>query len=756
MTRSAALFACIVSLSLAAGVSIADETRPHIRAEVTYETKDQLQALLATDVDITHAHGSEFDVLATPEQLSRLRSLGLTVRVVDENVYGSDGLRGGGWLSAYMSYPEAAAALSALASAYPALTELTSIGQSHEGNDIWALKVSDNASTDENEPEVLINGNHHAREVITPIICVAMAESLLTNYGTDPQYTEWVDEREIWFVPVVNPDGLLWVESNDLFWRKNRWVDPGSGTTYGVDLNRNYPYEWGHDNNGSDASKSGTTYRGPSAGSEPETQVMMAFIDSREFKYVLSFHAYGNLTLWGPGYKPALPVDQDVFAGYGSLIQSLNGYSPGNAGMGNIYIANGVTGDWVYNTGGHPKAYHFTPEVGTFSDYFNPPASRIPTLTVEGSILGWTAIEYAARPEQLAPPGQPVFNMVPTPRDLGDYTVAWSPPFTADTEVVFYELTEKQGGGDVTDDAESGSGNWDLGGWSVSGARSSSGSSSFYSGSGDDLNRIMMAKEAYRVQPGDSFTFQAWYDIESNWDYAYAILSTDGGRSFVTLPGTGTTMSDPNGNNANNGITGSSGGWQLHTYDLSAWSGIEVHLGLRYWTDGGVVDEGFYADDIHPVQTWTTKTVLSSSIVGTTYEVTGRPLGSYWYSVRGQDAEGDWGYPSENLPVVVDDATDVADLGARNAFSLATHPNPSRGTTSIRFSLPAPGDHSLVVYDVAGRRVRSLSSGRIEAGPREVGWDGRNQEGRPVPSGVYFYRLSADAGELRERAVIRR
>ena len=68
MTRSAVVLACIVSLSLAAGVAIADETRPHIRAEVTYETKDQLQALLASDVDITHAHGSEFDVLATPEQ----------------------------------------------------------------------------------------------------------------------------------------------------------------------------------------------------------------------------------------------------------------------------------------------------------------------------------------------------------------------------------------------------------------------------------------------------------------------------------------------------------------------------------------------------------------------------------------------------------------------------------------------------------------------------------------------------------------
>ena len=74
----------------------------------------------------------------------------------------------------------------------------------------------------------------------------------------------------------------------------------------------------------------------------------------------------------------------------------------------------------------------------------------------------------------------------------------------------------------------------------------------------------------------------------------------------------------------------------------------------------------------------------------------------------------------------------------------------------VRFTLPTAGDHSLAVYDVAGRRVRSLSSGRIEAGPREVLWDGRNEEGRPAPSGVYFYRLRAAAGELNERAVLRR
>jgi len=226
----------------------------------------------------------------------------------------------------------------------------------------------------------------------------------------------------------------------------------------------------------------------------------------------------------------------------------------------------------------------------------------------------------------------------------------------------------------------------------------------------------------------------------------------------VSLAGTATTMSDPNGHNADNGITGSSGGWQLHTYDLSPWAGQTVRLGLRYWTDSGVANEGFYADDLHPVQTWTTTTVLSSAIAGTSYPVVGQPEGTYWYRARGRDAEGDWGYLAAPQAVTVQSATGVATLGGPRPFFLAAGaPNPFRGETSIRFGLPAAGSHTLVVYDVSGRRVRSLSSGPLEAGPHAVRWDGRNDEGRLVPSGVYFCRLTAaGAGELRERAVVRR
>jgi hypothetical protein len=754
-----AVAAVCTAVLVAGSPADAATDRPSIRAEVMYGTKDQLRAVLASGLDVTHAHGATLDILVTPEQLASLQAQGLGVRILDEDVYAPDGggLRGGTWLPEYMSYTEAAAALAGFASAYPALTELTSIGSSTEGRAIWALKISDAADIDESEPEVLIVGNHHAREQITQILCVEIAENLLTNYGSDPEFTQWVDEREIWIVPVLNPDGLTWVETNDLFWRKNRWVDPQTLIKYGVDLNRNYAYEWGHDSNGSSGQKSSETYRGPSAASEPEIQAIQNFVNAREFAFTISYHSYGNLTLWGPGYKPGIPVDQDLFSRFGQIVNLQNGYSPGNPAMGNIYITNGDMDDWVYYSPAHSRAYALTAEVGNSNDYFNPPAARIPALVVEGSVLAWTAIEHADRPERLAPPGQPSWPVPLVVVPTGDYTVSWNGPVAADTQVALYELTEKQGPAVVTDGAESGSGRWNLGGWSLSGARKFSGAFSFYSGSADNLNRILLAKEGYAVHHGDVFSFRAWYDIETNWDYAYAILSADGGRSFVNLPGTGTTMNDPNGNNADHGITGTSAGWQLHTYDLTPWAGQTVWLGLRYFTDGGVSDEGFYADDLHPVQTWTTATVLSSTITGTSFPITGRPQGYYSYAVRGRDAEGDWGYPSADQDVAVDPPTLVEVAAAPAAFSLsAGSPNPFRGVTAIRFALPAPGEHSLVVFDVAGRQVRSLSSGATEAGAHLVRWDGRNDEGRLVPSGVYFYRLRAESGERRARVVVRR
>lgn len=728
----------------------ADE-RASIRASVSAPDKAALKSLVETDLDITQVRGLTADVRLTSADLDHLRGLGYRVAIENTDLYASpDGLRGTGFLPEYKSYSEAVAELNSLASTYPSLTQLTSIGTSIEGRDIWALKISDNAAVDENEPEVLIMGNHHAREVISVIIPLYVATELLNGYGSNSTYTDWIDNREIWIIPTVNPDGLVYVETTNLFWRKNRRGG------YGVDINRNYDEHWGYDDIGSSGSTSNETYRGASPASEPETQAVQNFMAAHDLSVHMSFHSYGDLLLWGPGYKTIMTVDNDVFAGFGDVITSQNGYYPGNPGLGAIYITNGDSDDFGYAGAGHTSYFAFTPEVGNSSDYFNPPASRIATLTTAGAVCAWEAIRYADRPEQLAPPGQPQMNTLPVDGD-GSYDVTWNAPTTADTQVTQYEIVEKAGPSVVTDGIEAGAGAFDLGGWTQSATRQASGSFSVYSGQGDKLNRVLWTKEPYVVQASDEFTFDAWYAIETNWDYAYAVLSTDGGRSFVSLPGTNTTMSNPNGNNADNGITGSSGTFVAMSFDLTAWVGQPVWLGLRYYTDASVQGEGFYADNLHPVQAWSSVTTLSSAVVPTTFPVTGKGNGTYYYAVHGRDAEGDWGYWSTNTSVTVDLSTDVRPSTGLGGFALSPAvPNPFSGGTEIRFSLPTASEHRLTVFDVAGRRVRTLSAGRREAGSHTVRWDGRSDEGTPLPSGVYFYTLRSSAGELRARTVLQR
>ena len=437
----------------------------------------------------------------------------------------------------------------------------------------------------------------------------------------------------------------------------------------------------------------------------------------------------------------------------------MNGYEPGNPASSTIYLTNGDADDWLYHSPTHAPIIAMTPEVGGGGDGFYPPEFRIPALVGENMETAWIALANADRPGRLAPPGQPTLNSIP-PNGTGSYNVTWNAPTTADTEPVLYELVEKTGPSTITEGFENGAVRFQTGGWTVSSAKKFAGLFSLYSGNADELNRICLAKEARVVQPGETFTFRAWYSMENSWDYFYAILSTDGGRSFVNLPGTNTTMSDPNGNNADNGITGSSSGqFFAMSFDLSAYVGQSVQLGFRFFTDGGttIPGDGVYVDEISPIRTWTTSTILSSAIGGTSYPITGKPNGEYHYIVRGKDAEGVFGYFSAATSVVVNSATGVEITSSPAPFSLEpSRPNPFGKATRIRFSLPTAGTHALVVYDVNGRRVRVLSEGMRNAGLAETEWDGRDASGALVPSGVYFYRLETESGRLEGRPVLRR
>ncbi len=391
------------------------EAAPPLR-QVLVRTTD-VRRLLRMGLDVAHVdrEAGGIAVLADDDALQQLRTVGLDWRVQHEDAtaFYAGRLTGategppplGAWLSppftsgsqgGYYSWSEVVAVLDQMRAAYPHLVSAkTSLGQSLEGRDLWMVRISDNPDVDEGEPEVRIDAMHHSREVQAMQTTLWFMLFLLEGYGTDPLATYLVDERELYFVPVVNPDGYVYNEAiapgGGGLWRKNR-RNNGDGTT-GVDLNRNYPFQWGYDNVGSSPFGGDVTYRGPAPASEPETQVMIAFLASRQFATALSVHTYSNLWIHAFGYDafaPAPPADAR-FAELSDLATEVNGYLAGPAAIA-LYPANGVTLDYDWATHG---TYSWTPEIGGDGDGFWPPTSRIVPLAEE-NLLAFQRTALAA------------------------------------------------------------------------------------------------------------------------------------------------------------------------------------------------------------------------------------------------------------------------------------------------------------------------------------------------------------------------
>ncbi len=167
------------------------------------------------------------------------------------------------------------------------------------------IKISDNASVDETEPEILYTAVHHAREAESLSQLIYYMWYLLENYSTDVTIQSLVNNTEMFFVPCLNPDGYMYNQLTDPngggLWRKNR-RDNLDGE-FGVDLNRNYDYFWGFDDTGSSPLTADATYRGIAPFSEPETQAISNFTMIHDFKYALNYHTYGNHLVQPFGYK---------------------------------------------------------------------------------------------------------------------------------------------------------------------------------------------------------------------------------------------------------------------------------------------------------------------------------------------------------------------------------------------------------------------------------------------------------------------
>jgi hypothetical protein len=296
----------------------------------------------------------------------------------------------------YYTYDEATSELDNIHQAHPEITtEKISIGITWEGRDIWAMKISDNPDISEGEPTVLFVAVHHAREPIGCSILLDLAWRLTENYGDDPEITWLVDNREIWIVPIVNPDGYTYNEVNsDGMWRKNKRDNNGNGVFEedydGVDLNRNYSFMWGYDDFGSSPDPSSNIYRGPSPFSEPETQAIRDLSIEIEPDIVVDYHSYSNVLLFPWSYDTYYTPDDNVFRSMSELLTEGNGYPYGTV-WEILYTANGVSLDWHYGDTSKPSAFGFSPEVGEW--FWQPDTSTIVEQIHENLPLNLTAIK---------------------------------------------------------------------------------------------------------------------------------------------------------------------------------------------------------------------------------------------------------------------------------------------------------------------------------------------------------------------------
>jgi murein tripeptide amidase MpaA len=359
-----------------------------VRVEISGARDLQAMLRLSDDVWSERIDVGPADFRLPPEGMAALAASGLRHEVLIEDVQAlideerarlARATEGAGWFDDFKDLAGIEARMEALAAQRPDLARTITIGTSIEGRPIRGLRISrDGPLTDPYKPGLVFLSTQHAREWIAPMVTMYFAEALVTRYDTDPAIQEVVDRGEVYVVPVANPDGYVYTWATDRLWRKNRRDVVGS-SCFGVDLNRNWGYQWGLPNGSSGDPCSGT-YRGTASFSEPETAALRDFVLARPgVRYVHDMHSYGQLLLYPWGYTGALPPRNEVYAGLGAtmrqLIQGVHGrVYPYGPSYTTLYPVSGGAKDWAW---GARRAFTFSFELrGT--GFVLPPAEIVP------------------------------------------------------------------------------------------------------------------------------------------------------------------------------------------------------------------------------------------------------------------------------------------------------------------------------------------------------------------------------------------
>lgn len=677
------------------------ETQRYQRAKITFQGANNLQKL--ADLGIYGDHGlhkqgifviSEFSE-AELEQ-ARLEGYQVDIEIADlkahfieqnqtqsrsifntdcdqEETYPTPDNFNLGSMGGYLTYQEVLDELDAMRALFPNLISApqnisnfltqgnpdNSVTPSIGGNPIKWIRISDNPDVDEDESEILYTSIHHAREPMSLMQNIYFMWYLLENYDTDPEIQAIVDNTELYFVPVLNPDGYLFNESTDPegggFWRKNR---RGSG----VDNNRNYDYHINDDPSngswsgpGSSPDPNSQVYHGTEPFSEVENQAMKWFVEQHDFLIALNSHSFGELLYFPFSYADVATPDEALFQAMGSELTSRNDYFALRD-----FPFSGDSDDFMYGTvGTHNSILSFTPEVGTS---FWPPAGDIDAIAKEMMYQNITAaqmttnfgqatamvpqfsgvdlqldipfdlrrlgvtgsgnftVSLAGVSDNIVATGDPITinGLAPLEAQSSTVTLTLNPDILRGEEISFdlivnnglYDLPQRfttffgipetpfqDAGNSVTTNFESND-------WGTTTETFQSPSRSITdSPNGNYSNNantsIIIANSVDLSEAvAASLSFYTRFDLETNWDYVQLEISTNNGASWEPQCTNLTTIGNSNQAEGEPLYQGLLTTWTFEEVNLRQYLGQTIIARFQLVSDNMVTRDGFYFDDL--------------------------------------------------------------------------------------------------------------------------------------------------------------
>jgi hypothetical protein len=814
--------------------------------EITLAGPTQMELLYKLDLDIDAVHGPVVVAYIDDDQLATLRQAGVAVEPIPNQARRAylDMRRSG--REDYHTYATLTTELQAIAAAHPDICQLTSIGRSVEGRELWMMKISDHAALDEPEPEIKFSSSIHGDEVVGMEMCVYFIRLLVNDYGVDPAHTALVNDLEIFVCPLHNPDGNY------------------HGTRYnaqGYDLNREFPdpVDDPHDD---------------PTGRPIEVQHMMNFVYAHNSILGINYHG-GSLVVNYPWDSMSGQYTPD-----NTQIRNLSlGYSYRNPPMwNNPEFPQGVTIGWAWYViygGLQDWSYYWRNEIHVTIELGNnkwPPSSQLPQLWIENrdAMLWWAAqarngVEGFVTDAQGGAPlkatigvtqigkdvwGEPTAGFYHRMLEPGTYTLQYAAfgynPVTLTGVTVASGTTTRR-------DAQLTRKTW----LAVTGTVTEA-------GTGAPLAATI---GAYRHDTGELFASAATnpttgaYSLSvPAYEYDFKASAEDHAGQTQTLAISGPTVIDfalgeirgyallvQDNNPAPRMATDlaalgylvtqetitttSSATWA--NYDLLVWSagsyrnpvadsGLRTALenfvaaGHKLLIEGGelgydaISNPGYptFAQNVlhvsayhtdnagtlqlrpeqsgHPLAT--TPNALPASLpitydyFGDEDAVTPRPEATLIYGTTAYSTDaGILAYDARGARIVyyafdynaLTSAATAADLLENTAAWLTAggaaapdeavatrlvfdRPAPSLACagTTLRLTLPRGARAEVALFDLAGRRVRTLSDGALAAGAHALVWDGRDAGGRTVAPGVYFARARAGAETAIRRLVV--